>query len=129
MAATTRPHPLNVARPAASISVWYDSGHDLARAVLARAFIDATTYVPDWSRDDHAQRVRDERADAIHFLLSLDKDTVALRRLWYTLAERPEPKRAEVIAILDRYAKAGIPRPGHVAPPRLLVMPEREAVA
>ena len=93
---------LNVAAPVAYSVVSYAAERDLASAVLARAFIDATTPVPDWTDD---KRARDAKACALHFLLSLDPDTVALRRLWYTLAERSEPPREQVIAILDAYAR------------------------
>ena len=85
-------------------SVSYEAGRNLARAVLIRAFRDATAHIPEWSDTPEAKEDRAEREDARAFLLSDDPKVAELRRLWYRLAERPEPTREKVNEILERYA-------------------------
>jgi len=78
---------------------------NLALAVLARAFIDATTDIPEWAAGDFgATALRQARAQAVTFLLSLDPDNVYVRDFWFGAAGVTQPPRARMIEALERHA-------------------------
>lgn len=91
-------------RPVVTHTITYDSGRDLARAVLVRAFMDAVDVIPPWSTEQHVKRRREAKEDALAFLLSRSPDRSAMREFWFRLAEREEPDQRVIIAAIERHA-------------------------
>jgi hypothetical protein len=84
----------------------WGAGRDLARAVLCRAFLDATAVLPTYSGSNGVAQVREAKATALVFLLSRSVDAQETRAFWFYLAGREEPTTERMKEIIERHAVA-----------------------